>query len=195
MTEPSGTREALIRAAADLFRRQGYAATGLNEILQVSGAPKGSLYYHFPGGKSELGAAAVRHAGALVAGTLSQLAAEAHDVADLVARYATALAGWMESSSYRQGNPIATTVLEQVPADAALTQAADEVYAAWTALLAERLRADGVPADRSPRLARSILAALDGALIQARVEQRPQPIIDAADELRLSIEAARPPSR
>ena len=55
-------RDNLIYTAARLFRQQGYAATGINDILREAGAPKGSFYHYFPGGKEELGAAAIRHA-------------------------------------------------------------------------------------------------------------------------------------
>ena len=59
-------KESLIRTAMRLFRRQGYASTGLNQILAESGAPKGSLYHYFPGGKEELAVAAVTLAGSMV---------------------------------------------------------------------------------------------------------------------------------
>src|SRR5271165_4876433 len=73
MPMPAQHRQAIVRAAVALFRKQGFAATGLNEILSRSGAPKGSLYHYFPGGKAELGEAAVRQAGATVTRTLSAL--------------------------------------------------------------------------------------------------------------------------
>ena len=62
----SRQRQALVWAAAKLFRRQGYSGTGLRDILAASGAARGSLYHHFPGGKEEIGAAAVTAAGGLV---------------------------------------------------------------------------------------------------------------------------------
>src|SRR5579862_4730019 len=57
-------REAFVRTTAELLQRQGYAASGLNEIVARSGAPRGSLYFHFPGGKEELAVAAIDSAGA-----------------------------------------------------------------------------------------------------------------------------------
>ncbi|MDQ2717139.1 MAG: TetR/AcrR family transcriptional regulator, partial [Chloroflexota bacterium] len=61
------TREQIIEATCDLLEAQGYHATGLNQILAESGAPKGSLYYYFPQGKEELTAAAIDRTGKLVA--------------------------------------------------------------------------------------------------------------------------------
>ncbi|HXA37556.1 MAG TPA: helix-turn-helix domain-containing protein, partial [Phenylobacterium sp.] len=77
MAMPAQHRQAIVRAAVALFRKQGFAATGLAEILERSGAPKGSLYHYFPGGKGELGEAVVRQAGATVTDTLSRLRDEA----------------------------------------------------------------------------------------------------------------------
>ena len=64
MSAPPRHRGAIVRAAATLFRRNGFAATGINEIAEVSGAPKGSLYHYFPDGKDQIAEAAIRFAGA-----------------------------------------------------------------------------------------------------------------------------------
>ena len=66
-------RDRLVRAAAELFRQRGYAATGINDILGLAAAPKGSFYHYFPGGKEALGAEAVRYAGDRVTETLQTL--------------------------------------------------------------------------------------------------------------------------
>ena len=78
MPRPDRSRAALIEPAGPLFRRQGYAATGLNQILDDAGVKAGSLYPQFPGGKQELAAAVVEVAGAEIEGVLR--AALARDV-------------------------------------------------------------------------------------------------------------------
>jgi TetR/AcrR family transcriptional repressor of lmrAB and yxaGH operons len=67
MSRPSKHRAAIIAAASRLFRRQGYAGTGVNDIVALSGAPKGSLYHYFPKGKEQIAEEAVLFAGRLVA--------------------------------------------------------------------------------------------------------------------------------
>ena len=60
------TRERFLSSATKLFGKKGYHATGLNEIVEISGAPKGSLYHHFPGGKEQLAMEAIRSERAFV---------------------------------------------------------------------------------------------------------------------------------
>ncbi|MBG13792.1 MAG: TetR family transcriptional regulator, partial [Alcanivorax sp.] len=129
-------RDRLVSTAAALFRQHGYAATGINDILKTAEAPKGSFYHYFPGGKEALGAEAVRYAGALVTRTLEQLHSE-HDTAGAALRaYGDLLAGWLADSGYRDGCPLATTVLEVTPQSEPITAAARDAYADWRRALA-----------------------------------------------------------
>src|SRR5689334_21281371 len=91
----------LVRTAMRLFRRQGYAATGLQQILAESGAPRGSLYHYFPDGKESIGAAAVELAGELVAETLRGLAARHRQPGAFIAAYCRLYAKWMAESGFR----------------------------------------------------------------------------------------------
>ena len=176
-------RQPIIDAAVMLFRRQGYSGTGLNDIVDQSGAPKGSLYYYFPEGKSSIAVAAVEEAGRRVVDTVTRLAAESSSTAELIKAHARLLAGWMRKSGFRDGCPITTVLLELAPADRAVTQAGRHAYAARLAILTEKLMADGVEAPRAKRLAGLCVSAIQGALIQARVERSSVPIEAAADEL------------
>ena len=100
-------KESLVRTAMRLFRRQGYASTGLNQILAESAAPKGSLYHYFPGGKEELAVAAVELAGSMIRELLETLARKKTTRRGFVKGYCETMAGWMEESGYRSGCPIA----------------------------------------------------------------------------------------
>src|SRR5712672_2190580 len=96
-------RRPIVDAAVTLFRRQGYAGTGLNDIVDASDAPKGSLYHYFPAGKASIAVAAVEEAGRRVAETTSKLASEARSTGDLVRAHARLLSGWMLKSGFRDG--------------------------------------------------------------------------------------------
>src|SRR3569833_2540113 len=104
-------RPPIINAAVTLFRRQGFARTGLNDIVDVSGAPKGSLYHYFPEGKSSIAVAAVEEAGRRVVVTCAILASECGLSADVLRVHARLLAGWMRGSGFCNGCPITTVRL------------------------------------------------------------------------------------
>ena len=183
MSAPPKHRDAIVDAAVALFRRQGFSGTGLADIVEGSGAPKGSLYHYFPDGKASIAEAAVREAGRRVAETVRKLADQASTARELLVAHARLLAGWMEQSGFRDGCPITTVLLEMAPGHPAVTAAGRQSYAARTQVMAERLRADGLSARRSERLAILCVATLQGALIQARVEKSSVAILAAAEEL------------
>lgn len=176
-------RTPIIDAAVTLFRRQGYAGTGLNGIIDLSGAPKGSLYHYFPGGKSAIAVAAVEEAGNRVAQTLTDLAETTADTGALLIAHARLLAGWMESSGYRAGCPITTVLLELAPQERAVSEAGRRAYGARIAILTARLESDGHRPARARSLAQLCTSALQGALIQSRIERSGRPILNAAREL------------
>ena len=183
MPAPPKHRGAIVRAAATLFRRNGYAATGINEIAEVAGAPKGSLYHYFPDGKDQIGEAAVRFAGKGLVATFEKLDQEHRTAAAMVQAYCRLLAGWMAKSGFRDGCPISTTLLESVPQSEGITQAGREAFAAWRAVIARALLRDGFSQQEARRLAVLAISGIEGALILARVEGSGAPIEDVARSL------------
>lgn len=175
--------KAIVDAAVTLFRRKGYSGTGLADLVSLSGAPRGSLYHFFPDGKTSIAEAAVREAGQRVFATIEGLAKDAGSTGELLCEHAKLLAGWMEKSGYRDGCPITTVLLEMAPDDALITEAGREAYSARVRALSARLVIDGFSPERAYRLAILSSAALQGALIQARVERSGAPIVIAAEEL------------
>ena len=176
-------RESLLSASAALFQRQGYAATGLAEILSESGAPKGSLYHYFPEGKEAIAEEAMRTGGAAIEQRIRAGAARAPSLAAFVAAYANALATMMAESGFSLGCQIATVALEAAPQSARLTKACRDVLGAWTAAIADALSAAGIAAPRGTELAELMMCTFQGALILARVQQNTKPIANAAAEL------------
>ena len=166
-----------------LFRRNGYSATGLNDIVDASGAPKGSLYHYFPAGKASIAEATVIEAGRRVAETLRKLAATMPSTGALLKEHARLLAGWMKQSGFRDGCPITTVLLELAPEDRSVTEAGRQAYAVRLGVLTDKLIADGIPKRRAERLAILCTSAMQGALIQARVERTGAPVLTTAEEL------------
>ena len=184
MPAPAKHRRAILESALSLFRKQGYAATGLQQILAASGAPKGSLYHYFPGGKAGIGAAVVTAAGASVSRTFAAVAAETTTAGGLVERYCRLLGGWMQASGWRDGCPITTTLLEMAPENESIRAAGEAAFAAWAQVIEAMLERDGVEPGRARRLALLAIAAIEGALVQVRVQKQAQPLLDVAAELK-----------
>ena len=186
-------REPIIDAAVTLFRRQGYSTTGLNEIVSESGAPKGSLYYYFPKGKASIAVAAIEEAGARVERTVREISEATSSTAELLQEHARLLAKWMKASHFRDGCPITTVLLELAPGDRAVTSAGRKAYAARLKVVEEKLIEDGCEPLDAQRLAVLCVSALQGALIQSRVERSGGPIEIAAQELGALLALALPP--
>ena len=172
-------RENLVESAVRLFRRQGYAATGLQQILAASRAPKGSLYHYFPGGKEAIGEAAVERAGELSAHTLEDLAASHGEPAAFLRAWFEQYAAWMEESDFQSGCPIATTLLETAPLSAPITRAGLGAIGRWVEIIAGLLERAGTPLDAAEREARLAICTLEGALVLARVQRSKQAILEA----------------
>lgn len=183
MAPPQKHRKPVIDAAVTLFRRMGYAGTGLNDIVDASGAPKGSLYHYFPGGKPSIAVAAVEEAGRRVLQTLDELARESPSAGELLRAHARVLGKWMAKSGFRDGCPMTTVLLELAPLDRAVSEAGRKAYASRIAFLRERLIADGFHHAKAQRLATLCTSAIQGSLIQARIERSAAPIEITADEL------------
>jgi len=195
MPAPAKHRGAIVRAAAALFRRNGYAATGINEIAELSGAPKGSLYHYFPDGKDQIGEAAVRFAGKGVIATLEKLEHEHKTAAAMVQAYCRLLAGWMAKSGFRDGCPISTTLLESAPQSAGIALAGREAFFGWRAVIARALEHDGFSRVEAWRLSTLAVSAIEGSLILSRVESSAEPIEDAGRSLAAVLRREAPSRR
>ena len=184
------TRWKIVGAMARLLRQRGFAATGLNDLVATSGAPKGSLYHYFPGGKAEVAAEALVFAAGLVQATLEALRRTERGPAAMVRAYGALLGGWMEKSGFSDGCPITTTLLETAPADARLAGIGRDAFAAWQAVFAEALCEAGVEAGRAGDLALMAIMTIEGALILARVRREAAPIHVATAQVAALFEAA-----
>src|SRR5438445_4419122 len=111
MAKASDSKGKTVAAAARLLRQQGYHGTALQDILAASGSPRGSLYFHFPGGKEEIGSAAVALSGEAVRETIAKAAEASEDAEAFLTRVFKGMATELEKSDFKDGCPIATTAL------------------------------------------------------------------------------------
>ena len=135
--KPATTRERFVSMTARLMSRRGYAGVGLNEIVEKSGAPKGSLYHFFPGGKEQLAAAAVDWAAECFLATLDEAIAKSGSAAAAVGALAAQIAVWMEESGCKDGSPLTIVAVETGAFSEPLRLACQRGYQAWADALAE----------------------------------------------------------
>lgn len=187
MRKGERTRQAMLGATVDLMQRQGIAATGLREVVDTAGAPRGSLAFHFPGGKEQLTTEAVQAAAALFAGGIAQ-AFDGVSAAVGVERFAKAMATSLESTGFRRGCPLATTALETAATSDRVAAACDAGFTAWQAPIARALRRAGFTPAQACDRAVLVLSALEGALLLARAKRDAGPVRTVARQLRPLLE-------
>lgn len=181
MARTSNAREQYLLGAARLFRRNGFNGTALKDIAAESAAPWGSLYHHFPGGKTELGAAAIRESGAGYRRLITKVLDDADDPLAGLLEFFVLAADVLEASDYADGCPVATTALDTASSNEAVREACADVFSDWLALIAEVLEPGF--GERAPRLATTGLCLLEGAFTLSRTLRSTRPMHDAAAEL------------
>jgi TetR/AcrR family transcriptional repressor of lmrAB and yxaGH operons len=173
----------MVETASRLFQRDGYNATSWRGLTEEAGTPWGSVHHHFPGGKEELGVAAIELGGESVAGLIGRCFDSQPTAAEAVRESFRLSALGMEATGFQAACPVASIALETVPGSAPMAAAAGEAFAAWEKLIARRLRDSGIKKRRSRELARLILTMFEGALILSRIRGTTDPLIGAGDHL------------
>ncbi|MGZ4349938.1 MAG: TetR/AcrR family transcriptional regulator, partial [Solirubrobacteraceae bacterium] len=161
----SQTRDRIVDTSADLLRRQGYTATGVKQIVREARAPFGSIYHFFPGGKEELGAAAIRRSGALYEELIPAVFDPAPDLVSAVRAFFDGAAAQLEDSEYEDACPIATVALEVSSTSEPMREACADVFESWIAAGVPRFTAEGLDEETARELVVAMIAALEGAFV------------------------------
>lgn len=190
----ASTKDRIVDASAELFRRQGYSGTGLKQIVATAGAPFGSLYHFFPGGKEQLGEEVIRWSGGVYLQLIDAVFDPAPDVVTGVSDFFTAAADVLRETGYADACPIATVALEVASTNEALRQATADVFESWTAAATTRFTGAGIPAGTARELAVSTLAALEGAFVLSRATRTTEPVRVAGATVAAAVREALPAS-
>jgi AcrR family transcriptional regulator len=172
----------MIQSAALLFRERGIEGTALVDVLEHSGAPRGSVYHHFPGGKQQLAEEATQWAGEFMSAGLAA-ALEHDDPIAAIDAFAQLWTGILEQSDYETGCPIVAAALEGNRAPAARARAA-AAFNSWEQLLVDALTRREIDPDRARSIATLVIASIEGAVVLARAQQSVEPLKRVARELR-----------
>lgn len=191
MPRSTDAREKVLETAERLFRTQGFAATGLAQILDESGAPKGSYYHHFPGGKAQMAEEALVAYAARGDALIAYAAERAHgDPSAFVRTLASAFATEMERSDWTLGCMAQNLAGELAPGDAVWTERVGQVFARWSSSISAAFRTGGLDKRRADALATTLLASLEGARSLARVERSAKPFLRIIEVLTPAAQAA-----
>jgi TetR/AcrR family transcriptional repressor of lmrAB and yxaGH operons len=190
--ERNDTRDRMVTSAALLLREHGVSGTSFARVLAHSGAPRGSIGHHFPGGKRELIADAVRFAG----GAASAAMRHAVNRRDTPAQVFSMVCGFYRraliDTEFAAGCPVGN-VAQAAYDDATLRDAAGEVFDDWRVILTDTLVAHGHRRRDAADLAETCIAGLEGALMLARIQQRATPVERVERQLRALL--SEPPTK
>ena len=140
MSAKNDSRQKILQAATRLFNIQGYHATGLNQILKESGAPKGSLYYHFPDGKEQLAVEAVNKMAVQIEEDI-KLAMNQYDHAlDAFQAHINKIAKHFDENNLFEGLPIGLLAAETSLMSEPLRKACKDAFEGWEKIYCEKFR-------------------------------------------------------
>ena len=190
----NSAREQIIQTTCSLLERQGYHATGMNEIIQESGAPKGSLYYYFPAGKEELAEQAVAQTAQTVVERIRTNLVLYEDPAEAVQSFVHRIADNVEASQFSAGGPLTAVAMETATSNERLNLACRAAFGEIQGAFAEKLSASGFTRVLAGQLATFITAAIEGGVLLSRTAHSGDPLRSIADQLAAAINSARLPN-
>jgi AcrR family transcriptional regulator len=198
----SSTRERIVETSAELFRAQGYNATGVKQIVTAAQAPFGSLYHFFPGGKEQLGAEAIVVSGALYEELIPAVLEPAPDPVTGVRVFFAGAAEHLRETDYADACPIATVALEVSSSSEPMREACAQVFDSWIEAGIRYFTSAGLAPDTSRELTIAMLSALEGAFVLARALRSTEPLAVAGELAAAAVQDAlertsepTPPSR
>jgi AcrR family transcriptional regulator len=198
-SSPASTRDRILDASEELFRRQGMTGTGLKQILEQAGAPFGSLYHHFPGGKDQLAAETIRRAGAYYGALVMELLVAEPELAAGMRSAFRGAGDTLVQTDYADACPIETVALEVASTNDTLREATAEVFESWLQGLTLLLVHEGIEERAARGLAHVVVSALEGAFILARTARSTEALEACAESMatlvELAVRDARPPTR
>jgi TetR/AcrR family transcriptional repressor of lmrAB and yxaGH operons len=175
MPKKTDSKERMVVAARRLFREHGYLGTALSDVVTESAAPRGSIYFHFPGGKEELATeVTLLHASDRIA-QINRAAAATTTAAQLIEVFMGRERDELVASDYREGCAVAPIVIESTPASDQLSDATRRAFQDLITTLAARFTEKGLPHERAVQLATNVWTSVEGALILSRVLRSPEP--------------------
>jgi AcrR family transcriptional regulator len=179
----SSTREAILTAAAELMRCKSYGAVGMKDIAAASGAPIGSLYHHFRGGKVQIAREALVNAGAAYALLIPSIVDEHADLGSAIEAVFTQAADDMASTGFANMCPVASVAAEVADTVEELRETSASVFQGWVDGGTAYFHGRGLDEPRARELTLALIGALEGAFVLARTLRDTEPLLAAGRAL------------
>ena len=182
------TRDRILGSTNELFRARGYHGTSLKAVTEAAGAPVGSIYHFFPGGKDELAAAVIETSGDAYRQLYEVIAAAATDPAAAVTDFFAGGAAVLEETDFIDPCPIGTVAREVASTNDALRRATQQVFRSWIASAADHFEAAGLARSDAEELATTLVAAIEGGFMLARAARDTAPFLAIGASMRTLVE-------
>jgi AcrR family transcriptional regulator len=181
------TRDRMLSAASEVLREKGAAGVTIDEVLVRSGAPRGSVYHHFPGGRSQLLTEALQHAGDAITGLIDDAATRGS--APLIRQFVAFWEHTLAESDFAAGCPVVAAAIGSADTEPALTPIAGDIFDRWRAALSRAFTADGFCDADAASLAITSIAALEGAVVLCRASRTAEPLREVAGQVEFLIKS------
>ncbi|CAA9260978.1 MAG: hypothetical protein AVDCRST_MAG83-2693 [uncultured Arthrobacter sp.] len=185
MGQRTDTRERIVHSSLQAMREQGFTATAISDIVTASGAPRGSVTFHFPGGKDEIAGEVIKLRTSQVLAGVEDIAAANTSAKDFLLACIDAVADDFAASGFTAGCPVAPIAIERGTRAPVLRQTSADFFRAWRDSVARHLTGYGIESTRAARVSTLMVSAVEGALVISRTEETLDAIHAVRDELAL----------
>jgi AcrR family transcriptional regulator len=184
----ANTRDRILTATNELFRRNGFNGTSIKQITIAAQVPMGSLYHFFPDGKDQLAREAIETSGPAYQQLFELIADEAATPAEAISNFFVGAADVLEESDFIDICPIGTVAREVASTNDTLRESTSKVFASWITAVAARFMAAGIPGREANGLATTVVASLEGGFMLARAARDTAPLLATGTAMRLLVD-------
>lgn len=177
------TRGKFIKTASRLFQLQGYQGTGLNEILRESGAPRGSLYHHFPNGKEELALEAIKFSSENIQKDIKNTLEQFSDPVKAIQVHIEKIAKLITNEEKTQDFSISLLALETYSSSECLRKACELAFTSFENMYVEKLILGGFTEEKAQELSMVIQSMIEGAITISLTKKSGTPLLAVAKQL------------
>ncbi|WP_099223698.1 TetR/AcrR family transcriptional regulator [Mycobacterium persicum] len=182
-----GTRDKMVISAAQVLRERGAAGVTIDSVLARSGAPRGSVYHHFPDGRSQILTEALRYAGDSITAVIDDAADRGARV--LLREFVDFWEHLLTEGGFTAGCPVAAAALGSADDEVQLSVEAGAILNRWCAALTQAFVAEGFGEPDAASLAVTSVAALEGAIMLCRSTGSVEPLRQVGDQIEFLVTA------